>query len=65
MPSKHKQQTLLDIYHLALAHDPTLASALSGNKAAQEIIEQGKALYRPVVNFNAECKHSRIQIFAI
>lgn len=48
-----KQQSLLDIYHQALAHDPTLASALSANKAAQEIIEQGKALYRPVVNFNA------------
>jgi outer membrane protein len=58
-----KQQTLLDIYHLALAHDPTLASALSGNKAAQEIIEQGKALYRPVVNFNASANttHSDIR----
>ncbi len=48
-----KQQSLLDIYHLALAHDPTLASALSANKAAQEIIEQGKALYRPTINLNA------------
>ena len=46
-------QSLLDVYHQALAHDPTLASALSANKAAQEIIEQGKALYRPTVNFNA------------
>ncbi|MSQ00133.1 MAG: type I secretion protein TolC [Methylotenera sp.] len=49
-----KQQSLLDIYQQALAHDPTLASALSANHAAQEIIEQGKALYRPTVNFNAD-----------
>ena len=45
---------LMDIYQQALAHDATLASALSTNRAAQEIIEQGKALYRPTVNFNAE-----------
>jgi outer membrane protein len=31
-----------------------LASALSANQAAQEIIEQSKALYRPTVNFNAD-----------
>lgn len=49
-----KPYSLLDIYRQALAHDPTLASALSANQAAQEIIEQGKALYRPTVNFNAE-----------
>lgn len=49
-----KPYSLLDIYNQALAHDPTLASALSANQAAQEIIEQGKALYRPTVNFNAE-----------
>ncbi|NOT14357.1 MAG: TolC family outer membrane protein [Methylotenera sp.] len=48
-----QQQSLLDIYRQALAHDPTLASAISANQAAQEIIEQGKALYRPVVNFTA------------
>ncbi|MDI1308880.1 MAG: TolC family outer membrane protein [Methylotenera sp.] len=46
--------SLLDLYHQAVLHDPTLASALSANQAAQEIIEQGKALYRPTVNFNAE-----------
>ncbi len=51
--STSKPQSLMDIYNLALAHDPTLASALNGNKAAQELIEQAKALYRPVVNFNA------------
>ncbi len=46
--------SLIEIYQQALAHDPTLASALNANKAAQEIIEQGKALYRPVVTFNAD-----------
>lgn len=58
-----KTQSLMDIYHQALAHDPTLASALSANKAAQEIIEQGKALYRPTVNFNAgvNSTHSEIK----
>jgi outer membrane protein len=57
-----KQQSLMDIYHQALAHDPTLASALSANKAAQEIIEQGKALYRPTVNFNAGASASETDI---
>ncbi|MFM9835949.1 MAG: TolC family outer membrane protein [Methylophilaceae bacterium] len=56
------QQNLLDIYHEALAHDPTLASALSANKAAQEIIEQGKALYRPTVNFTADASATRTHI---
>ena len=57
-----KQQSLLDIYHQALAHDPTLASALSANKAAQEIIEQGKALYRPTVNFSANANTTQSHI---
>ncbi len=52
--SEYKAQSLVDIYQQALSHDPTLASALSANQAAQELIEQGKALYRPTVNFNAE-----------
>ncbi len=52
--SQDKTQSLVDIYQQALSHDPTLASALSANQAAQELIEQGKALYRPTVNFNAE-----------
>jgi outer membrane protein len=47
-----KQQTLMDVYNQALAQDPVLASALSANKAAQEIIEQSKSLYRPTINFN-------------
>ena len=56
------QQSLLDIYHQALAHDPTLASALSANRAAQEIIEQGKALYLPTVNFNASANTTQSHI---
>lgn len=59
MPSQTKPQSLMDIYNQALAHDPALASALSANKAAQEIIEQGKALYRPTVNFNASASASQ------
>lgn len=62
MPSQTKPQSLMDIYQQALTHDPTLASALSANKAAQEIIEQGKALYRPTVNFNASASASQTDI---
>lgn len=54
--------SLLDIYQQALANDPTLASALSANKAAQEIIEQGKALYRPTVNLNAALNRTQSEI---
>lgn len=57
-----KQQTLLDIYHQALANDPALASALNANKAAQEIIEQGKALYRPTINFSTSVNNSRTDV---
>ncbi len=60
--AENKPRSLVDIYNQALAHDPTLASALSANKAIQEIIEQGKALYRPVVNFNAGANVSRTDI---
>lgn len=52
------QQNLLDIYQLALSHDPTWASARSANIAAQEKLEQGKALYRPTVTINANASHS-------
>ncbi len=52
-PAAQSQQSLIDIYRQALAHDPSLASALSANKAAQELIEQSKALYLPTVNLNA------------
>jgi outer membrane protein len=60
--AEDQAQSLVDIYHQALAHDPTLASALNGNQGAQEIIQQGKALYRPVVNFNAGAQISRTDI---
>ncbi len=53
---------LLDIYQEALANDPTLASATSSNRAAQEIIEQAKASYRPNVNFTAGASGSRTNI---
>lgn len=48
-----KTLSLLDIYNQAVSHDPTLASATIANQATQEIIEQGKSLYRPIVNFTA------------
>ncbi|MGQ0442678.1 MAG: TolC family outer membrane protein [Methylophilaceae bacterium] len=60
--SLSKQQFLVDIYQQALANDPTLASALSTNQAAQELIEQGKALYRPTVNFNASANATQTDI---
>lgn len=57
-----RSQTLLDIYHQALQNDPQLASALSANKAAQEIIEQSKALYRPAINLTASATNSRTDV---
>ncbi len=57
-----KKQDLLAIYSQALAHDPALASAKNANLAAQEIIEQGKALYRPTINFNAGASASQTHI---
>ncbi|MDD2724601.1 MAG: TolC family outer membrane protein [Methylovulum sp.] len=57
-----KPQSLMAIYNLALAHDPTLASALNANKAAQELIEQAKALYRPIVNFSAGANASQTDV---
>lgn len=59
---RKNSQTLLDIYQQALRNDPQLASALNANKAAQEIIEQGKALYRPVINFTASANNSRTDV---
>lgn len=57
-----RPQTLIDVYQQALARDPVLASALNQNKAAQELIEQGKALYRPTVNFSAGANATRSDI---
>lgn len=56
------QQNLMDVYQQALAGDPELASALNANQAAQEIIEQGKALYRPNINFTAGANNTRTDI---
>lgn len=54
--------TLIDVYQQALARDPVLASALNQNKAAQELIEQGKALYRPSVSLSAGANATRSDI---
>ena len=55
-------QNLMDIYQQALAHDPVLASAKSANLAAQEQLEQGKALFRPSVTLNANANHSETDL---
>jgi len=57
-----KPLNLLDVYQQALAKDPTLASALHANQAAQELIEQAKALYRPNVNFTANANATQTDI---
>lgn len=44
---------LLDIYLQAKQSDPQLAAAGHGNQAAQELIEQAKATYRPSLNLTA------------
>lgn len=60
--AKPQQQTLIDIYQQALTNDPALASALSSNQSAQELIEQSKALYRPNINFSAGASASETDI---
>lgn len=55
-------QSLVDIYQEAKANDPVLASAGSANLAAQEIIEQAKAGYRPSVNFTAGANANRTDL---
>lgn len=57
-----KGQNLLDIYEIAISSDPTLSAARHGNLAMQEKIEQGKALYRPTVNFTTDASHSETDI---
>lgn len=56
------QQSLYDIYLEAKQNDPTLASAHSANQAAQELIEQAKANYRPSVNLNASANATRSNV---
>ena len=60
--SNIKSQNLKDIYLLAQQHDPTLAAARYGNTAAQEKLEQGKALLRPTINFTSGYNHSNTDI---
>jgi outer membrane protein len=55
-------QNLFDIYQQALNHDPVLASAKNANLAAQEQLEQGKALFRPAVTLNAGVNHTESNI---
>ena len=56
------QLSLMDVYQQALSNDPVLASATSANRAAQEAIEQAKALYRPNVNFSAGINASQTDV---
>jgi len=55
-------QNLQQIYQQALTQDPVLASAKSGNRAMQEKLVQGNALYLPTVNFNAGVSASQTDI---
>lgn len=55
-------QNLLDIYQNALSQDPSWASSRSANLAAQEKLEQGKALYRPTVTFNSNASVSETNV---
>jgi outer membrane protein len=55
-------QNLQQIYQQALTQDPLLASAKSGNRAMQEKLVQGNALYLPTVNFNAGVSASQTDI---
>ncbi|WP_036301471.1 TolC family outer membrane protein [Methylotenera sp. L2L1] len=57
-----KAYSLIEVYQQALENDPTLASALSANQAAQEAIEQAKALYRPTLTLNAGANATQTDI---
>ena len=55
-------QNLKDIYELALQHDANWAAARYANTAAQEKIEQGKALLLPTVSINSSATRSDTSI---
>ena len=55
-------QNLIDIYRLAVERDPAWSAARNANLAAQEKLEQGKALYRPSVTFNSNANHTESDI---
>ena len=56
------QQSLVDIYQLAVERDPTWSAARNANLAAQEKLEQGKALYRPTVTFSSNASRTESDI---
>lgn len=60
--ARNKPLSLMDVYQQALAKDATLLSALKANQASQELIEQGKALYRPTVMFTANANATQTDI---
>ncbi len=60
--TRSKPLSLIDVYHQALAKDATLLSSLKANQASQELIEQGKALYRPTVSFTANANATQTDI---
>jgi outer membrane protein len=55
-------QNLKDIFELALQHDANWAAARYANTAAQEKIEQGKALLLPTVSINSSATRSDTSI---
>ena len=56
------RQSLADIYQLAVERDPTWSAARNANLAAQEKLEQGKALYRPTVTFSSNASRTESDI---
>ncbi len=65
MPAQAEEaatQDLMAIYQNALSQDPAWASSRSANVAAQEKLEQGKALYRPTVALNSDFSESRTNL---
>lgn len=55
-------QSLKDIYEQAQLHDPSWAAARYANTAAQEKLEQGKALLLPTVSISGSANHSDTNI---
>lgn len=62
LPLHAAPQSLWGIYQLAKAQDPSLASAGHANQAAQELIEQAKAAYRPSVMLGASANANHTQL---
>lgn len=54
-PILHSQETedLISLYQEALINDSLLSSARFQNKAAQELVKQGKSLFLPSISMNA------------